>query len=403
MQRRTFLSHTCAASAGLATLPFSSHLLAASPDSPRFLLVFLRGGYDALSLLVPTGGSFYQEVRPHIAIPLAAGDQAGAAPLTEQWALHPAVEAPLRPLLQARQLSFIPFAGTDDTSRSHFETQDSIELGQPLGPQRNFQSGFLNRLASVLPGSPAMSFTDQLPTVFRGPIDIANTSLKGQLKNGLNKPLQSALASMYQHHPLGAKVQEGFEVRQEVSSTMADNMAGEMEAASRNAVSTNGFEQEARRMARLMRERYALGFVDVGGWDTHVGQGQLTGYLATRLGQLASGLAGFADEMGPTMWKQTTVMVISEFGRTMRENGNRGTDHGHGSVYWALGGGLRGQKVLGEQTSIEARTLFQNRDLPVLNDYRATLAGLFQRQYGLSPSAIDKVFPACQPRDIGLI
>ncbi len=268
-----------------------------------------------------------------------------------------------------------------------------------MGAQRNFQSGFLNRLASVLPGNAAMSFTDQLPTVFRGPVDVANTSLKGQLKNGLAKPLQSALASMYQHHPLGAKVQEGFEVRQEVGK----DMAGEMEAASRNAVSTNGFEQEARRMARLMRERYALGFVDVGGWDTHVGQGQVTGYLATRLGQLASGLAGFAEEMGPTMWKQTTVLVISEFGRTMRENGNRGTDHGHGSVYWALGGGLRGQPVLGEQTSIEARSLFQNRDLPVLNDYRATLAGLFQRQYGLSPSALDKVFHGCQQRDIGLI
>ncbi|KGM39923.1 hypothetical protein JY96_07465 [Aquabacterium sp. NJ1] len=399
MQRRTFLSHACAVCAASATLPFSSRLLAATPDAPRFLLVFLRGGYDALSLLVPIGSSFYQEVRPHIAIPLAAGDQAGAVALNAQWALHPAAEAPLRPLLQARQLSFIPFAGTDDTSRSHFETQDSIELGQPLGAQRNFQSGFLNRLASVLPGNAAMSFTDQLPTVFRGPVDVANTSLKGQLKNGLAKPLQSALASMYQHHPLGAKVQEGFEVRQEVGK----DMAGEMEAASRNAVSTNGFEQEARRMARLMRERYALGFVDVGGWDTHVGQGQVTGYLATRLGQLASGLAGFAEEMGPTMWKQTTVLVISEFGRTMRENGNRGTDHGHGSVYWALGGGLRGQPVLGEQTSIEARSLFQNRDLPVLNDYRATLAGLFQRQYGLSPSALDKVFPGCQPRDIGLI
>ncbi len=402
MQRRTFLSHAsavCATGASLASLPFSSRLLAAAPDAPRFLLVFLRGGYDALSLLVPTGSSFYQEVRPHIAIPLAAGDQAGAVALNAQWALHPAAEAPLRPLLQARQISFIPFAGTDDTSRSHFETQDSIELGQPLGAQRNFQSGFLNRLASVLPGKPAMSFTDQLPTVFRGPVDIANTSLKGQIKNGLNKPLQSALASMYQHHPLGAKVQEGFEVRQEVGN----DMAGEMEAASRNAVSTNAFEQEARRMARLMRERYALGFVDVGGWDTHVGQGQLKGYLATRLGQLASGLAGFAEEMGPAMWKQTTVLVISEFGRTMRENGNRGTDHAHGSVYWALGGGLRGQAVLGEQTSIEARTLFQNRDLPVLNDYRATLAGLFQRQYSLSPSDISKVFPGCQPRDIGLI
>lgn len=180
-------------------------------------------------------------------------------------------------------------------------------------------------------------------------------------------------------------------------------MADEMEAASRNAVSANGFDQEARRMAKLMRDRYALGFVDVGGWDTHVGQGQVDGYLATHLGQLASGLAGFADEMGPEAWRRTTVLVISEFGRTTRENGNKGTDHGHGSVYWALGGSLAGKTVAGEQTTIEAKTLFQNRDLPVLNEYRAVMAGLLKRQYGLSPSALDKVFPGVKPVDIGLI
>lgn len=401
MQRRRFLSMASLAGAGMAVSPWSSRVLAATNDttSPRFLLVFLRGGYDALSLLVPSTSSFYQEVRPHIALPLTTGDKPGAMPLTEQWALHPAVEAPLRNILQARQISFIPFAGTEDTSRSHFETQDSIELGQAPNGQRDFQSGFLNRLASVLPGQSAMSFTDQLPTIFRGPVDVANTSLKGKINKGLDKPMQSALAGMYAHHPLGAKVREGFDVRQEVSKEMAD----EMEAASRNAVSANGFDQEARRMAKLMRDRYALGFVDVGGWDTHVGQGQVDGYLATHLGQLASGLAGFADEMGPEAWRRTTVLVISEFGRTTRENGNKGTDHGHGSVYWALGGSLAGKTVAGEQTTIEAKTLFQNRDLPVLNEYRAVMAGLLRRQYGLSPSALDKVFPGVKPVDIGLI
>ena len=104
------------------------------------------------------------------------------------------------------------------------------------------------------------------------------------------------------------------------------------------------------------------------------------------------------------MWRQTTVVVVSEFGRTLRENGTRGTDHGHGSVYWVLGGGLgqAGGTVAGEQVAVEARTLFQNRDYPVLNDYRAVLAGLFQRLYGLSNADLERVFEGVRPKDIGL-
>ncbi len=118
-------------------------------------------------------------------------------------------------------------------------------------------------------------------------------------------------------------------------------MQAEMDAASRNAMTAKGFELVARRMAQLMRERFDIGFVDVGGWDTHVGQGAGTGYLAGRLEELGRGLAGFADAMGD-QWPNTVVVVISEFGRTFRENGNRGTDHGHGTVHWVLGGSLSG-------------------------------------------------------------
>ena len=121
-----------------------------------------------------------------------------------------------------------------------------------------------------------------------------------------------------------------------------------MEAASRNAITARGFELEARRIARLMRDKFNVGFVDVGGWDTHVGQGGAEGYLANRLEELGRGLAAFADEMGAA-WSDTVVVVLSEFGRTFRENGNRGTDHGHGSVYWVAGGGVRGGRIAGEQ------------------------------------------------------
>jgi uncharacterized protein (DUF1501 family) len=145
-----------------------------------------------------------------------------------------------------------------------------------------------------------------------------------------------------------------------------------------------------------------VGFVDVGGWDTHVGEGGSTGYLATRLEELGRGLAAFADEMGPA-WNSTVVIVISEFGRTFRENGNRGTDHGHGSVYWVLGGGIRGGRVAGEQLRIERRTLFQDRDYPVLNDYRSVIGGIVARLFGLGVDRMNAIFPGMTPKDLEIV
>ena len=152
----------------------------------------------------------------------------------------------------------------------------------------------------------------------------------------------------------------------------------------------------------MIRDKFDIGFLDVGGWDTHVGEGGATGYLAGRLEELGRGLAAFAEEMGPT-WHSTVVVVLSEFGRTFRENGNRGTDHGHGSVYWVLGGAVHGGRIGGEQALLTQATLFQNRDYPVLNEYRAVLAGLFARMYGLDVAKLDKVLPGTRPRDLGLV
>jgi uncharacterized protein (DUF1501 family) len=229
---------------------------------------------------------------------------------------------------------------------------------------------------------------------------------------------------MYRDHPLQARVAEAYEVRDQVAREVAveraaaeragaekaaterstaEKMAGVAEGVDRNAINARGFEREARRIARLMRARYALGFVDVGGWDTHVGQGAVTGYLAARLDELGRGLASYADELGAAAWRDTVVVVISEFGRTLRENGNRGTDHGHGSVYWLLGGALAAGPVAGEQQAIEPRTLLQDRDLPVLNEYRTVLGGLFARQFGLTPAMLERVFPGVHPRDLGLV
>lgn len=384
---------------GSSTLPLvSRRLFAAGANQPKLLVVFLRGGYDAANLLVPISSNFYYESRPNIAIPRPSTDLGSALPLNGEWGLHPALRETVYPLFQNGEAAFIPFAGTPDTSRSHFETQDGIELGQSLDQSKNYRSGFLNRLAAIVRGADPMSFTDQLPLAFQGSVRVPNTALRSIAKPSVDARQSNIIASMYQGTGLATTVTEGFAVRDEVMR----EMTAEMDAANRNAISAKGFELEARRIARLMKERYSIGFVDVGGWDTHVNQGGSSGYLAGRLDELGHGLVAFSQEMGSS-WRDTTVVVMSEFGRTFRQNGNRGTDHGHGSVYWILGGGLRGGKVVGDQVRVESSTLFQNRDFQVLNDYRAVLAGLFARLYGLSPAQNEQIFAGIKAKDLGLL
>jgi uncharacterized protein (DUF1501 family) len=395
INRRTLLK-------SLAALPaaaMAGNLWAAPASKTRLLFVFMRGGYDATSLLVPISSQYYYQVRPNIAIAKPSTELNSALPIDADWGLHPALRDSVYPLFTAGQAAFVPFAGTEDLSRSHFETQDSIELGQALDRTRDYRSGFLNRLASTLNADRAnpISFTDQLPLVMQGGLQVPNTALRSIGKPSVDPRQARMIAAMYDGTPLSQQVRDGFVVRDEVMK----EMIGEMDAANRNAVSAKGFELEARRIAKLMKDKYNIGFVDVGGWDTHVGQGGATGYLAGRLDELGRGLAGFAQEMGPD-WKDTVVIVVSEFGRTFRENGNRGTDHGHGTVYWVLGGGVQGGKVRGEQIRLEQATLFQNRDYPVLNEYRALFGGLLSRMYGLNAGQVEKIF-GTPARDIGLV
>ncbi|MDB5802804.1 MAG: tat (twin-arginine translocation) pathway signal sequence domain protein [Betaproteobacteria bacterium] len=399
MNRRSLLKTLAIAPLAAQLGGHAGRLFAAPAGTPRCLVVFLRGGYDAASLLVPVSSSFYYQSRPNIAIPRPSEDLRSAIALDADWGLHPVLRESIYPLYKNGQVAFMPFAGTEDLTRSHFETQDSIELGQPLTGTRNFRSGFMNRLAGVLNNASPIALTDQLPLSMQGDVQVPNIALRSVGKPNVDQRQSKIIASMYGNTALASQVNEGFAVRDDV----AKQFAGEMEAASRNAITAKGFELEARRIARLMKDKYTLGFVDVGGWDTHVGQGAAAGYLAGRLDELGRGLAGFADEMGPEAWRDTVVVVVSEFGRTFRENGNRGTDHGHGSVYWIMGGGIKGGRVVGEQQRIEQATLFQNRDYPVLNEYRAVLGGLFGRMYGMKGDQVEKVFAQARPRDVGLV
>jgi uncharacterized protein (DUF1501 family) len=396
MNRRELIKAFAAA----APLTVAGRVWAAPSTDTQLLVVFLRGAYDAANVVVPTGSDFYYASRPTLAIARPdVGNPNAALALNADWGLHPALRDSLYPLWAKREIAFIPFAGpSDDVSRSHFETQDTIELGQAVGGSRDYRSGFMSRLAAELARVKPIAFTDQLPLTFRGKAQIPNVGINAVGRPAIDDRQAKLIKQMYAHSDLASAVEEGFKVRDDVYRSISE----EMTAANRGAVSPRGFELSARRIGRLMREQYNLGFVDVGGWDTHVNQGAAQGYLADRLGELGRALAGFAEEVGPA-WRDTVVVTISEFGRTFRENGDRGTDHGHGSAYWVLGGGINGGRILGEQVKVEQANLFQNRDYPVLTDYRSLFAGLLQRMYGLQTPSLERIFASTRPADLGIV
>jgi uncharacterized protein (DUF1501 family) len=401
MNRREFLLAAAGAAVALPALSFSSKLFAAPASAPRFLMVFLRGGYDCNNLLVPYSSDFYYQARPTLAIARPdAGNPDSAIALDSNWGLNPVLRDSMYPLWQRKQLAFIPFAGTDDLSRSHFETQDNIERGQALGSTGNYRSGFLARLSGQLSTVPTIAFTNDLPLSLQGSgKDVPNISLRGNTRSSFDERQSAILTDMYRGTPLASATADGLALRKTVSQDLQDEMA----KAGRGAPSARNFASETRRIATLMRDQYRLGFVDVGGWDTHVNQGSVTGGLANNLKNLGEGLAAYADALGEAEWNNTTVVVVSEFGRTFRENGDKGTDHGHGTVHWVLGGKVNGGRIAGEQIAVTQQNLLQNRDYQVLNNYRDVLAGLLGRVWGLSGSRMQDVFPQAKPRDLQLV
>lgn len=383
----------------LAPSTIAGRVWAAPQTDARLLMVFLRGAYDAANVMIPVSSDFYYASRPNLAIarPNPATPNPNAAlSLDRDWGLHPALRDTILPLFTKGQVAFVPFAGTDDVSRSHFETQDTIELGQNVNDTRDYRSGFMARLAANLTRSRPIAFTDQMPLIFQGGEAVPNIAINSVGKPAIDDRQSRLITAMYQGKPLAASVQEGFKVRDDVYHAVTDHM---MEA-SRGAVSPKGFELSARRIGHLMSDQFNLGFVDVGGWDTHVNQGGATGYLADRIAELGRGLAGFAEEIGPA-WSKTVVVVVSEFGRTFRENGNRGTDHGHANCMFVMGGAVKGGKVYGRWPGLAREQLYEGRDLALTTDFRDVLGELVAHHNG--GAAIEGVFPGYQPKYLGLV
>jgi uncharacterized protein (DUF1501 family) len=412
INRRQFLTSLLQAGVATGSLTLFNARVFALPQTSecKTLVIFLRGAYDGLNCLVPYKESFYYEIRPTIAISppdgnasINNGNTKSLIALSSDFGLHPALKDNIYPLFNQREVIFIPDAGQQDNSRSHFHAQDMMEYGYSDG-QGNFSSGFLNRFIDTMKGSPLMleatSYTNNLPIILKGDTQVPNVSLAGDVRTHLNNHQISLYQQMYQNNRLGTLIDEGINTRNSISKELDD----EMKAANRGAITAKGFASQTHKIATLMKNspHASLGFIDVGGWDTHVNQGASDGQYANNLKNLGDGLLEFRNTMGE-QWKNTTVIVISEFGRTAHENGNRGTDHGHGNVMWLLGGSLKGGRITGHWNGLNAQNLHENRDLNVYNDYRSVIGNLWTRTYGLNNNQLAQIFPGYQKQDLNLI
>jgi uncharacterized protein (DUF1501 family) len=394
MNRRDFL-----ALAAAAALPSSPAWAAAAEGGPsRLIVVMLRGAVDGLNVVVPYSDAAYYEMRPSIAIP-KPGAADGALALDGQFALHPALGG-LMPLWQDKKLAFVQAAGSPDPSRSHFDAQLFIENGTP--GKRATQDGWMNRLLAALPGphgpADALALGPVLPFILTGRLAAANLPL-GPAAGGklaIDRPeVAEAFDRLYSGDDAQSRAyREGRSARSELTA----DMASEQQMADSGAPPANSFPATAGRLAHLIAQdrRIRLAFVALGGWDTHVGQGNQKGQLANRLQPLGDGLAAFAKSLGRD-WDDTLVVVVSEFGRTARENGNGGTDHGHGNAMWLLGGKVNGGRVYGEWPGLGPSQLHEARDLAVTTDYRAVLAAVLARHLRIADSSLAEIFPGMPP------
>lgn len=364
----------------------------------KLVVIFLRGAVDGLSVVAPYAEPHYARDRPTIALP-APGQVDGLADLDGHFGLHPAL-APLLPLWHSQKLAFVHASGSPDPTRSHFDAQAYMESGTP-GVKRT-ADGWMNRMLGELPGQSSstrgLAVGAVLPRIYAGPVPVASMA-EGQAATrpvALDQPqVASAFAKLYDGDDAASRTfRESQDARRELRASLEDAAEREQVAANNGAPLPNGFPDNAARLARLMRNdaRVQLAFLSLGGWDTHAGQGAARGQLASRLAPLGRGLAIFAERLGP-MFDDTMVVVISEFGRTARENGNRGTDHGHGNAIWVLGGDVAGGKVHGRWPGIDDASLHENRDLAVTTDFRSVVATIAERHLRLSDDRLARLFP----------
>ncbi|MEM7726023.1 MAG: DUF1501 domain-containing protein [Cyanobacteria bacterium P01_A01_bin.45] len=402
MKRRDFLINSSLFAASSLTA-FGTHTWvarsASSQDRPkRLIIIFLRGAVDGLSVVVPYSDPEYYQVRSSIAIP-KPGTEGGALNLDGQFGLHPALES-IMPLWEQKNLAFVHASGSPDNTRSHFDAQYYMETGIP-GVKRA-TDGWMNRLLRVLSvKSPiqAVNVGRTTPRILSGKMPVATLTPGKNAFKGLpvDRPkVSAAFDKLYNGDDiLGQTYRQGKMARQ----ALMQGYEKEMQMANNGAPLPYGFPRDASRLANLIvrDSRIELAFMGVGGWDTHINQGGSKGQLANKLSKLGQGLKVLVDNLG-SVYQDTTIMVMSEFGRTVLENGNAGTDHGHGNAMWLLGGNVNGGKVYGEWSGLSKDQLHEGRDLAINTDFRDVLTGVLQGHMQLDDEKLNQILPDYKPK-----
>jgi uncharacterized protein (DUF1501 family) len=404
--RRLFVRGSALVMAGIGAAPSWLARAAEGARGKRKILVaiFQRGAADSLNVVVPFSEKRYYEMRPSIAIPAPSGLKASAptgpnfAPgqsaidLDGRFGLHPQLQ-PLKALWDSQQLAIVEATGSPDPSRSHFDAQDYMESGTP---GKTSGDGWMNRAlpAADLQTSPlrAIAMGTQLPRTLRGDRAAIAVNNMQSFQAG-TQDTAGILESMYATSPdarlerTGKDAFAAMKMIQQITQGPSNGPAGQQYQQG------GDLGRSLQQVARLIKADVGVeaAFAEIGGWDHH---GNEPGQLSNLLRQFGSALAAFSQDLGDRM-EDVVVVTMSEFGRTAHENGNNGTDHGHGGLMMVLGGPVKGGKVYGKWPGLEREQLYEARDLAVTTDFRSVLSELVQGHLGQSNVA--QVFPGFSP------
>ncbi|MHC5936468.1 DUF1501 domain-containing protein [Nostoc sp.] len=397
MKRRNFLIQSGIFSAAAITAIGSNAIVARSAipnsDRQRLIVIFLRGAVDGLNVVVPYSETAYYQARPQIAIP-QPGKEGGVLDLDGRFGLHPAL-APLMPFWQQSSLAFVHACGSPDPTRSHFDAQQYMENATP--GDKHTQDGWMNRLLGVISQKTpiqAVSVGETTPWIFSGRMPVANIASGRNASRPLAIDRPQLAAAFDQLYGGNDALSQTYRQGRMAHQAIMNDLDSEMNLANNGAPLPDGFASDAQRLAQLMVKdpRIELGFMALGGWDTHVNQGNTQGQLARNLKKLGSGLATLVNGLG-SVYQNTTIVVMSEFGRTVKQNDNGGTDHGHGNVMWVLGGKIRGGKVYGEWPGLSTAQLYQGRDLAITTDFRDVISAVLLDHLHLNEAKLNQVLP----------
>ena len=387
--RRIFLRNGALALVGTTTVPAflaRAALGAVAPgtNNKRLVVIFQRGAADGLNIVIPHAEQQYYAMRPSINIP-----RKEVIDLDGFFGLHPSL-ASFQPLWQQRDLAIVHAAGSPDPTRSHFDAQDFMESGTP--GVKITDDGWLNRSIHSMPQpaqvSPfrAIALGPSLPRILSGSEPaVAMNNINDFSVGGRGvKPSATATAfeAMYDHSSDSVLHGTGEETFDAVKMLKSADPGKYTPAAGAN-YPRGRFGDSLRQLAQLIKANLGVqvAFADIGGWDHHVNEGSTQGQIANVLTDFSQSLSAFWNDLGD-LGEETVVITMSEFGRTARENGNRGTDHGHANVMFVLGGPVRGGRVYGRWPGLDQSQLYEGRDLALTTDFRQVISEAVARHMG---------------------